>query len=92
MPGTFRSEGTRPSATSVLELREIPTIKRAVSPDGRVNSISFFLQIPVTDPAKVDTERVGQFIALLNQQIVEIARLSPMQELLTVGQRSGRAG
>jgi len=53
----------------MLEIKEIPTIsvKRAVSPDGRVNSISFFLQIPVSDPAAVDTERLNQYIELLNK-------------------------
>lgn len=55
--------------SAMFEIKEIPTIsvKRAISPDGRVNSISFFLQVPITDPANVDGERMNQLIALLNQ-------------------------
>jgi len=54
---------------AMLEIKEIPAIsvKRAISPDGRVNSISFFLQVPVTAPAHVDTDKLNSLIALLNR-------------------------
>jgi hypothetical protein len=58
-----------PEEDTMFEIKEIPTVsvKRSISPDGRVNSISFFLQVPITDPANVDHERMHQLIALLNQ-------------------------